>query len=79
SLPLNHDTHEDNEEKNSWPSWEHDALTGKYSANGLFFTMKCMKTMKKKLQYLHALHGENKKTPIIKKLCFSDTLKISIF
>jgi len=49
---------------------EHDALTGKYSANGIFFTMKHMKTMKKKLQYLHALHGENKKHQLLKNFVF---------
>jgi len=66
---------------------EHDALTGKYSANGIFFTMKHMKTMKKKLQYLHALHGENKKHqllknfvfPILKLLCPLGTSKLDVY
>ena len=35
-----------------------------------FFTMKHMKTMKKKLQYLHALHGENKKHLLLKNFVF---------
>jgi len=32
--------------------------------------MKHMKTMKKKLQYLHALHGENKKHQLLKNFVF---------